>query len=313
MILTTCAGCQTSYHFDLDFGSGDNNLPRTDHEFDADDSKFTFALFSDLTGGERTDVFAKAVRQLNVLRPTLIMNVGDLIEGGVEDAVEIKQQWDSFDKRANQAIAPVYYVGGNHDLTNLLMREVWETRYGARYYHFIYSNVLFVVLDTEDYPPDRLEEINGLLIEAMKVVEVGGWGAFPETQYANLAEEKTGEVGPAQADYVRSVLDANPNVRWTFLFAHKPVWRSKTDKQFSKIEAALADRPYTVFAGHEHAYRYEQRLGRDYIQLGTTGGVQFEALPGSIDHVTLVSVSDVGVDIANIKMSGIFSKLGETF
>jgi len=30
----------------------------------------------------------------------------------------------------------------------------------------------------------------------------------------------------------------------------------------------------------------------------------------SMDHVTLVTVDDEGVDIANLKMSGIFDKMG---
>jgi hypothetical protein len=41
------------------------------------------------------------------------------------------------------------------------------------------------------------------------------------------------------------------------------------------VEASLADRPYTVFYAHTHMYKYEQRLGCDYINLATTGGVFF--------------------------------------
>jgi hypothetical protein len=41
-------------------------------------------------------------------------------------------------------------------------------------------------------------------------------------------------------------------------------------------------------------------------------GVQFvDATNLPIDHVTLVTVSDDGVDIANIRMSGIFNKTGK--
>ncbi len=59
--------------------------PWTNEEFDAANDKFTFAVFSDLTGGEREQVFEIAVAQLAMLRPELIINVGDLIEGGTED------------------------------------------------------------------------------------------------------------------------------------------------------------------------------------------------------------------------------------
>ena len=64
----------------------------------------------------------------------------------------------------------------------------------------------------------------------------------------------------------------------------------------------------TVF---QHAYQYEQRHGRDYIRLGTTGGSHTPGKPMAIDHVSLVTVSEEGVDIANLRMSGIFDKTGK--
>ena len=97
---------------------------------------------------------------------------------------------------------------------------------------------------------------------------------------------------------------------WTFLFLHKAPWERANETNFAPIEAALADRPYTVFNGHIHAYEYIERLGRDYIRLATTGGEHFPDLSLSIDHVTPVTVDDKGVDIANLRMSGIFDKTG---
>jgi hypothetical protein len=73
---------------------------------------------------------------------------------------------------------------------------------------------------------------------------------------------------------------------------------------------ALADRPYTVFNGHVQAYEHLEWHGRDYIQVATTGGRQFPELGRSADHVTLVTVSDDGVDIANLLLEGILDKTG---
>ena len=63
-------------------------------------------------------------------------------------------------------------------------------------------------------------------------------------------------------------------------------------------------------SGNIHAYEHLERLGRDYIRLATTGGEHFPDLAMSIDHVTLVTVDNQGVDIANLRMSGIFDKTG---
>jgi hypothetical protein len=91
---------------------------------------------------------------------------------------------------------------------------------------------------------------------------------------------------------------------------HKSPWERADNVNFAAIEQSLADRPYTVFNGHVHTYEHIKRLGRDYIRLATTGGVQFPALGRSMDHVTLVTVDDQGVDIANLLMSGILDKTG---
>ena len=294
--------------FRHDFAGGP--VPWTDVPFDNDPDSFTFALFSDLTGGEREGVFAVAVEQLRLLRPELILSVGDLIEGGSEDRAQLAHEWESFDKRADRARAPVFYTGGNHDLTNPLMWEVWEARYGRRYYHFLYKDTLFLVLDTEDNPRELQQHIHEIRLEADRVVAERGWGALDETAYGQLEERNTGRIGAAQAAYFEGVIAANANVRHTFLLLHKPAWERPGEENFARIEAALADRPYTVFHGHVHSYAWLQRHGRDYIRLATTGGVQIEGRDRAFDHVTLVTVSDDGVDIANLRLDGILDKTG---
>lgn len=286
-------------------------VPWTPTDFDNGEGKFTFALFSDLTGGERAGVFDVAVAQLRLLRPELIVNVGDLIEGGDLGYEELNRQWDVFDQRAGRARAPVFYTGGNHDLTGVDLRQIWDERYGSKYYHFIYRNVLFLVLDTEDNPPDFQRYIHEIRLQAIEVDNTQGWEAFLATEYGQLEERKSGRVGAEQATYFRQVIEQHPEVRWTFVLMHKPAWERPEEENFSAIEQALAGRPYTVFHGHVHSYQYEQRHGRDYIRLGTTGGAHAPDNPMAIDHVSLVTVSDDGVDIANLRMSGIFDKTGK--
>jgi hypothetical protein len=289
----------------------DATKPWGHENFDAADDKFTFAVFSDLTGGERPGIFSIAVEQLSLLRPELILNVGDLIEGGTEDLNEIDEQRKSFEERASRANAPVFYVGGNHDLTGDVLQRSWEERYGRRYYHFVYKEVLFLVLDTEDNTSERTQQLQKIRDEAISVFEFEGRAAFLETDYVKSPEQRAGNVTQEQSNYFLNVLADNPDVRWTFLFMHKAPWLRGDLEPFAAIEAALADRSYTVFHGHLHAYRYAERLGRDYIQLGTTGGVHLPDAQGrAVDHVTLVTVDDSGVDIANLLMSGILDKSG---
>jgi len=292
-------------------GVAGETMPWTHQAFDAAEDKFTFAVFSDLTGGERPRIFETAIAQLNLLRPELIINVGDLIEGGTDDQAVVDTQWKSFDERAGRASAPVFYVGGNHDLTGEFMRRVWDERLGQKYYHFVYKNVLFLVLDTEDNTPERMQEIFDARMEALQVFAEEGEEAFSQTTYANLPELPAGNVTAEQSQYFLEAIATNADVRWTFLFMHKAPWLREDLQAFADIEDALAERPYTVFHGHEHAFAYLERRGRDYIQLATTGGAQIPGKGRSMDQVTLVTVGKSETDIANLLMEGILDKTGQ--
>ena len=54
---------------------------------------------------------------------------------------------------------PFFYVPGNHDLANKTLVAKWGERYGKKYYHFVYKNVLFLCLNSEN-PPDGSNTID---------------------------------------------------------------------------------------------------------------------------------------------------------
>ena len=120
---------------------------------------FTFAIISDLNGGEREGIYNVAVEQINRLEPTFVLSVGDLIDGGTEDSLQLKKEWDSFGARTSKLDMPFFYLGGNHDLTNPKMRAFWKQRFGPRYYHFVYKDVLFLMMDSEDFEEKHMMEI----------------------------------------------------------------------------------------------------------------------------------------------------------
>ncbi len=284
--------------------------PWTHQRFDAAASDFAFAVVTDLESGYRQGVFDVAAAELALLHPAFVIAVGDLIEGGSEDDAKLRAEWDQFDARVAQIHGPFFHVGGNHDLTNGTQRRVWESRYGPRYYHFSYKGVLFLVLDTEDYPPARLDEIYRLraaYLEARKTDPVKA-----ETlPYPHLMEAEVGEIGPEQRAYFKTVLRENPHPRWTVLLMHKPAWRREDGRGLGPIEAALHGRPYTVLSGHLHRYGYTTRNGRDYITLGTTGGERaFDGSAGALDHVMWVTMTSEGPSIANLRLDGVFDKTG---
>ncbi len=272
---------------------------------------FTFAIVSDLNGGEREGVFAVAAAQLALMQPTFVVSVGDMIDGGTTDPDVFNREFDSFDKRASVIGAPLVHVGGNHDLTHPKMREFWRARYGPTYSHFRFRDVLFLFLDSEDYTEDRMVEIFQARAEAIRLFDEGREAEARAGAYFQMPEGVSGHIGMQQAEYFRKVLAENPDVRWTFLFMHKPVWMNEGADSYTIIEQALSDRPYTLFNGHFHEMQYHLRNSRDHIILGTTGGSQNASSEAAFDHVTLVTVKGDIPTIAHLRLDGILDKTGE--
>ncbi len=255
-----------------------------------DPNNFQFAIVADRTGGTRPGVFDAAVEKLNLLKPEFVMCIGDLVQGENSDLIELNAQWDEFDALVNKLQMPFFYVPGNHDISYGKyepMAKVWKKRLGASYYYFVYRDILFLCVNTED--------------------------------------TATATISDAQLEYFKEVLKHNKNVRWTLVFMHKPcvptdaraVTRpvSSTVKKWDEIESLLARRPYTVFAGHYHKYKKTKRCGRRYYNLATTGAgdggpAQFDE-DGKInsnrfDHVVWITMTDKGPVMANLLLEGIW-------
>ncbi len=251
--------------------------PWTSLDLNNDPCQFQFAVVTDRTGGHRPGVFERAVRKLNLLQPEFVLSVGDLIEGYTEDTVELIRQWEEFDGFVQQLQMPFFYVPGNHDITNPVMEDLWHRRLGPTYYHFVYKDVLFLCLNSE-------EKIRG-----------AGRGAMADAQY----------------EYIRRTLAEHPDVQWTLLFMHQPLWVQEADPgRWWDVEKLLRGRKHTVFVGHRHHYvKYERNNGK-YFMLATTGGGSSLRGPqmGEFDHVVWVTMTEDGPIIANLQLEGIWDE-----
>ncbi|MCE7994353.1 MAG: hypothetical protein HEP71_20370 [Roseivirga sp.] len=308
-----CYGCQEPadnvVNFEHDLSSGPT--PWSHENFNNQSDQFTFAIISDLNGGEREGIFSVAVEQINLFRPEFVLSVGDLIDGGTEDQTQLTKEWESFDARAARLNAPFFHLGGNHDLTNVAMRDFWKKRYGPRYYHFRYKDVLFLMMDSEDYEEDRMQEIYEARAKAIEVLDGDEPEKYPETAYYSMQERRTGEISPTQNAYFEQVLRDHSDVKWTFILMHKPVWMREEGNNFGPMEALLRKRSYTVINGHFHAYSHQKKNDRDYIILGTTGGSQNPSNEGAYDHITLVTMTANEPDIINVKLARMLDKTGK--
>jgi hypothetical protein len=243
--------------------------PWTHLNFYNDPKNFKFAIVSDRAGGVRPGVFEDAARKLNLIMPEFVMSVGDFIPGNTADRAQLAKEWAEFDAELKPLKVPFFFVPGNHDINNDVMREVWKERSGVAYYSFIYKNVLFLALDSTG--------------------------------------EKGDIVPDAQVALMKKALDKHPHARWTFVFLHHPLWLYPATSGFAKIEKLLEGRRHTVIAGHFHRYLHEFRNNTNYYVLASTGGSSELRGPryGEFDHVTLVTVTDDGPVMANLTLDGI--------
>jgi hypothetical protein len=257
-----------------------------------DENDFAFVVVTDRTGEHRDDVFEESMPpKVNLVRPEFVMSVGDLIEGYTADRAELGRQWDGIEAAVGKLAMPFFYVPGNHDMSNAVMAEAWQERFGPSYYQFVYKDVLFLALNSELF----------------------GMVHDPKTQLPGPWKQEE------QLAFVEKTLRENAGVRWTFVFIHQPLWdvpklplpgqvtAPGTNPDWLRVERALGDRPYTVFAGHYHRYTEHVRNNRQFITLATTGGgsdlrgTEF----GEFDQVARVSMTSGGPVIANLRLDGI--------
>ena len=251
--------------------------PYTSLDLNNNPGNFQFAIVTDRTGGHRPGVFLDGVKKLNLLQPEFVMSVGDLIEGYTTNEEVLDREWSEFNGFIDQLQMPFFYVPGNHDITNKVMEDKWLEMYGKTYYSFVYQDVLFMALNSEDH-------------------------------YRGSGR---GTIGDEQYEWIKKTLEENQNVKWTLLFFHQPLWAQEAETlRWPDVEKLLVDRKHTVYAGHRHNYvRYERNNGKYYI-LATTGGgsplrgAQF----GEFDHVVWITMTDEGPIMANLQLEGIWSE-----
>lgn len=271
-----------------------------------------FVVLGDRTGYRRPGVFERAIEHASSLSPDLVVNVGDLVEGYTDRAESIETQWREVLDIASRLPVPLVLVPGNHDLSNPAMQQYWNRRFGDSYGAFRYREVLFLKLDTEDPPPPipqaQVDALKALRDRATALAARDPQAAAPlfERFRTGIAPLAISSISEHQLRYFARVLDRNRDVRWTFVLMHKPAWiGTYTHERFARIEALLADRPYTVLAGHRHVYAHERRHGRDYLSLGTVGGdLHHPDSPDTMDHLLLVSMAPDGPRYANLLLTG---------
>ena len=280
--------------------------PWTTSDLDQPGDRFSFVIVSDRTGGAQPGFFQRGLAITDLLAPSFAVQIGDLIEGYVTDPEALDIQWQEIDQMLAELRTPLFFVPGNHDVSNVLQKERWLQRYGRLHNHFRYGDCLFLVVDTQDPPEIVLEGAEGRLDAINYLLRLDPAGIRPRlAQALDWEGTQIAQVSDEQLAYHEQVLAEYADVRWTFVFMHMPLWQGD-HPAWSRLRAALGTRPYSAFAGHVHNYKASADGQNQHVRLGPTGGLWvLEGPQGNFHHVTQVTMTRSGPVVANVTLDGV--------
>jgi UDP-2,3-diacylglucosamine pyrophosphatase LpxH len=204
---------------------------------------FHFSIIGDRTGSAQPEVYSRVWREVDLLRPDFVINVGDTIEGG--NLATAEGQWTevmSIWKKYNAGLYPYYSTPGNHDIwldkdgkENKSEAIYREQTHQAPYYAFNYQDAHFAILDNS----------------------------------------RTQKLSDAQLMFLETDLAANKDRKPKFVFFHKPYWipfvRAGNKEEPLHRICKQNDVDY-VISGHGHQFVYMPFDGIKYMEVGSSGG-----------------------------------------
>jgi hypothetical protein len=225
-------------------------------------------------------VFEKQIGQINALKPDVVVNLGDQING--YGLFRTRKEWKRFDLLVKRIEAPYFRVPGNHDIFSRKSERIYIELYGRPFYSIDVKGFHLIFLDT---------------------MENGVWG----------------KIGPVQLAWLKKDLDSRPG-RKILVFTHVPVWYPKAKhvkpirREFwlREIHPLLArHRVMAVFAGHFHLFGPNFRMGhvKYYITGGGGGKIgKVHIRTGGTHHFLLVTATEEGLEIKVVTPDGILSE-----
>jgi predicted phosphodiesterase len=205
---------------------------------------FRFSIMGDRTGGAQPEIYGRVWREVDMMHPDFVINVGDTIEGGRARPVEeIQAQWAELRPVWERySHYPLYFTPGNHDIFSDTSEQMYERETKRKpYYSFNYQDAHFTVLDNS----------------------------------------RTDSLSQDQLDFLDRDLTAHKDRKPKFIFFHKPFWIAPLKQGLSEFplhQIAKKHGVEHVISGHGHVFVRIVRDGIAYMEVGSSGGQMTKAL-----------------------------------
>lgn len=202
---------------------------------------FRFSIIGDRTGGAQPEIFGRVWREVDMLHPDFIVNVGDTIQGGRDETaqnewLELRPIWERYSHY------PLYFTPGNHDVFSDTSRAVYEKETKRpSFYSFNWEDAHFTILDN--------------------------------SRTSDLSEE--------QLEFLKKDLEQHKDKNPKFVLFHKPYWipllmLGNTEFPLHKIAKQYGVQH--IISGHGHQFVRIVRDGIAYMEVGSSGGTMQRAL-----------------------------------
>ncbi len=197
-------------------------------------NNFRFSILGDRTGGATPQIYGRVWREVDLLHPDFVINVGDTIEGGDDQKAE--QEWIALRPLwARYGQYPLYFTPGNHDIFSDASRKLFERETKRPpFYSFNYQDAHFTVLDNS--AADELPE--------------------------------------KQLEFLRRDLEQNKERSPKFIFFHRPFWIPYLTFKSGEFPLHQIAKKYGVsyvISGHMHQFLRMTRDGIVYMAVGSSG------------------------------------------
>lgn len=195
---------------------------------------FHFSILGDRTGSPAPEIYGRIWREIALLGPAFVINVGDTIQGGRDDRAEAdwQQVLPTLERYRRHQL---FLVPGNHDIWSEHSRRLFEKYAGRKPpYSFDYQNAHFVVLDNS----------------------------------------QTTALGDEQYEFLERDLRAHRGRRPKFVFLHKPFWLAPVrlgSREFRLHQLAREYGVDYVISGHTHNFARLAWDGVTYMIVGSSG------------------------------------------
>ncbi|MFH1537951.1 MAG: metallophosphoesterase [bacterium] len=245
---------------------------------------FRFAILSDIhfgdargenfaPGGDFDTIRIKALQEACGLNPEFVLLTGDAVSMPTNYKSEYEKAWRHF---RDYCPAPLFIVPGNHDLYGLKKKggvfmdglDYWRAHFGPPYFHFDYGGMRFIGINNYDWPAEFRSGSNLRLMALSESIN-------------------TGNMGPAQFEWLKNTLKNTAGEKTIVPFAHLPLDEmrggaamadGKTIPGIRKEEIIELLRQFGVeyvFIGHWHHNETKDLGGVRQVMTNTSGSVLY--------------------------------------